>query len=526
MAVDATLKLVLLGVDRSASKALKGVGKEAANAETKLSKMGKLGKGAALGLAAGLAGAGLMALDFGKDSLAAFADADKSQKQLEDAYRRFPKVASVNIGALREYNDALQRKTGADADDVASGQAVLAQFDLTGKQLKDMTPLLVDYATKTGKDMPAAAKTLGKAMMGNGRALKDLGVDFKDTGDPAKNYAQIMDGLREKVGGYADSIPEAEKKQKILQASFGDLQEEVGERLQPVMLGLVDAGQGVLDWLDANPAVVEGAAAGFSLFGDVLVGIWEIVRKFVAPALAWLLDGVVGTTKGLAGMLRGLGSVPGFEWATEAADKLDGTATGIEAVAGGLRALANDPPPKIDLDDTRAKAKAKQIDTTIAKLNRQKIKLKSEGDTKGAQKIEDKIRRLQRMKKDIKIGVGLTPVGKQKVTTIRGAGGAISTRFTASGHPSLPSGGLTWVGESGAELLQLPTGTRVFSNAQSRAMVSQGRTGGGSGGSVILATTVQGDTDPYGAARRIERELLKLLKSRGAGGSLSFLRKR
>lgn len=497
---DTTLKLILLGEDKSASKAL-----------------------GAVGIGAAVAGAAL--LKFGGDAVQAYLTAEKQQAKLEDAFTRFPKLADTNVDALSDLNAAIQRKVGADADDLAAAQATMAQYDLTGKQLERLTPLLVDYATKTGKDMPAAAKTLGKAMMGNGRALKDLGVDFKDTGDPAKNYAQIMDGLREKVGGYADSIPEAEKKQKILQASFGDLQEEVGERLQPVMLGLVDAGQGVLDWLDANPAVVEGAAAGFSLFGDVLVGIWEIVRKFVAPALAWLLDGVVGTTKGLAGMLRGLGSVPGFEWATEAADKLDGTATGIEAVAGGLRALANDPPPKIDLDDTRAKAKAKQIDTTIAKLNRQKIKLKSEGDTRGAQKIEDKIRRLQRMKKDIKIGVGLTPVGKQKVTTIRGAGGAISTRFTASGHPSLPSGGLTWVGESGAELLQLPTGTRVFSNAQSRAMASQGRTGGGSGGSIVLATTVQGDTDPYGAAKRIERELLRLLKSR-PGGTLSFLRKR
>ncbi len=524
MAAEATLKLVLLGVDRSASKALKGVGKEAAAADTKLGRLGKYGKGAALGLAAGLATVGLAAVDFGADSLKAFAEADKSQKQLEDAYKRFPKTADVSIDALRRYNEAIQRKTGADADDMASGQAVLAQYNLTGRQIKSMTPLLVDYATKTGKDLPSAAKTLGKAMMGNGRALKDLGVDFKNTGDPAKNYAQIMDGLKEKVGGYADSIPEAEKKQKILQASFGDLQEEVGERLQPVMLGLVDAGQGVLDWLDANPAVIEGAAAGFAIFGDVLTGIWEIVRKYVAPALAWIIDGVTGTTKGMAGMLRALGTVPGFEWATEAADKLDSTATGVDAVADGLRALANDPPPQVDIDDRKAQAKARQIDAKIAKLNKQRIKLKSEGDTKGAQKIEDKIKRLQRMKKDIKIGVGLTPVGKQKVTTIRGAGGTISARFTASGHPSLPSGGFTWVGESGAELLQLPTGTRVYSNAQSRAMASQGRTGGGSGGSIVLATTVQGDTDPYGAAKRIERELLRLLKSR-PGGTLSFLRK-
>ena len=525
MGAEATLKLVLLGVDRSASKALKGVGREADAAQTKMGKLGKLGKGAALGLAAGLATAGVMAVDFADDSLKAFASADKSQKSLEDAYKRFPKTANVGIEALRAYNDQLQRKTGADADDLAASQASLAQFNLTGKQIKAMSPLLVDYAAKTGKTLPESAKLMGKALLGNTRALKDLGISYKSTGDPAKDYANIMDLLKDKVGGYADSLPEAEKKQKILQASFGDLQEEVGERLQPVMLGLVDAGQGVLDWLDANPAVIEGAAAAFGLLGDILTGLWEIVRKYVAPALAWLLGGVTNTSRGIAGMLRALGQVPGFEWATEAADKLDSTATGIDTVAAGLMALSNDPPPKIDIDDRKAQAKAKSIDAKIVKLNKMKVKLKSEGDTKGVEKIEDRIARLKRRKHQVMIGVGLTPAGKQRVTTIRGAA-SISTRFTASGHPSIPSGGLTWVGESGAELLQLPTGTRVFSNAQSRAMSAQGKLSGGGGGSVILATTVQGDTDPFGAAKRIERELFRLLKSRGKSGQLSFQRKR
>jgi hypothetical protein len=161
------LKLTLIGDDKSASKALKGVGKEAEKSHGMLSKLGGVGKTALLGLAgAAIAGAGA-AVEFGKSSLDAFADADASQKKLEDAYKRFPKIADVNIDKLRDLDDAIQRKTGADGDDIAAGQAVLARYKLTGKQLKELTPLLVDYATRSGKDIPAAAGVLGKALGGS-----------------------------------------------------------------------------------------------------------------------------------------------------------------------------------------------------------------------------------------------------------------------------------------------------------------------------------------------------------------------
>ena len=238
--ITKSVKFLLLGEDRTAGKALKGVGDESTRTHGKLDKLKNGAKIAGAAMAGGLLIAGAAAISFGKDSLEAYAGAQKSQKQLEDAYKRFPAVQSVPIAKLREYNEALQRKTGADADDLASGQAVLARYKLTGDQLRNVTPLLADYAARTGKDIPAAASTLGKALMGSSKATKELGVNVKLGKDPVKNYALVMDALKGSVGGYAESIPDAEKKGKILQASWGDLQEAAGEKLQPVMMSLID----------------------------------------------------------------------------------------------------------------------------------------------------------------------------------------------------------------------------------------------------------------------------------------------
>ena len=512
------LKLVLLGDDRTASKSLKGVGREAGTTGGKLSKLGGVGKAAMLGLAGVIIGAGIAAGKFGMDSVKAFADADASQKKLEDAYKRFPKVQNVNIAALRKYNDELERKRGIDADDTAAGQAQLGAYKLTGKQIKAMTPLLQDYAAKTGKSLPAAAKDLGKAVMGSGKALKGLGIDFKDQKDPAKNYAQVMAGLREKVGGFADSVPDAEKKSRILAATFGNLQESVGEKLQPAMLGLMDAGQGVIDWLSANPEVAAGASAAFDLVGQALGGVWDIIRKFVLPGLAFLVRGFAQGVSGAKSMLEALGTIPGFEWAKGAAEKLGTVVTGIETIATGMESLGKDAPPKVDVDDSKLKAKVKKIDSEVARLSKKAVKLKSEGDTSGAEKIAKRIRQLQASKAKVTVGVGFTKSGPQKmhVTTV---GGTKRIALNASGTASF-AGGLTMVGDGmghSPEAVYLPQGSRILSTGQTRAAQSQGKLSGGGGALVVNHFNIQGDTNPNAAARRIARAQSQLRTSYGPG---------
>lgn len=515
---DTALKLVLLGTDKSASSTLRGVGKTADQTKGKLGNLGKIAGGAMLGIAGAAAAAIPAVVDFGKDSLTAFADADKAQKQLEDAYKRFPKVASVNIEALRQYNQAIQRKTGADADDIASGQSVLARYKLTGEQLKAMTPLLVDYATRTGKSIPDAAKALGKSLGGSTKLAKELGFEFKASKDPAKNYEQIMKGLKGTVGGYADSLPEAEKKQKILQATFGDFQEEIGERLQPAMLGLLDAGQAVLDWLDANPEVVEGVTTAFGLLGDAFVFVWDVIRQYFLPSMAAGVEVMANIVDGAAAAAEALGF-------GDTAKKLRTTAEGIRGVAKGISALANAKPPVIKpkVEDQQSKAKLKEIDTKIAALNKKKMILRSEGDTKGVKKVENEIKRLERQRHKVKVGVGFTRVGSQRFTISRGVGSGRINLALASGHPSTPGGSaLTLVGESGPELVRLPTGSRVFSNGQSQAMANQGRIGGGGDTWFVEINLPPGSPRSLGEA--VERALTSVKQSRGRGGTLAFER--
>ena len=211
---------------------------------------------------------GALAVKVGRDSVKAYVEAEQSQIRLQTALAKFPRTADTNIDRLNKFNAALAQKTRFDDDATASGQAVLAQFGVTGRQLERLTPLLQDYAAKTGKELPTAAADLGRAILGQGRALKTVGLNFEDTGSKAGNLDQLMSGLRSQVGGFATKEGQTASGQAaILSNQFGELQESIGAALVPALTALAQGLLSVIRWMQENSTAmkvilsVAGAAA-------------------------------------------------------------------------------------------------------------------------------------------------------------------------------------------------------------------------------------------------------------------------
>lgn len=250
------------------------------------SMLGALGAQAIMGAISGITG-------YLGESIQSYKEAELAQVQLSDAYARFPAVTSVSIDSLRALNTEIMNKTRFDDDALASGQATLAQYGLTGEQLAELTPLLADYAAKTGVDATTAADQLGKAMLGQGRALKGVGIDFEDTGSVAGNFQQVMEGLTTQVGGFAETegLSAAGTAERMKNA-FGELQETIGGALLP---RIVEFQQFFLNNL--MPILAEGADFIASVLGP---GI-DSLGGFFAGIDFSFLDGI--DLSALAGML-------------------------------------------------------------------------------------------------------------------------------------------------------------------------------------------------------------------------------
>jgi phage-related protein len=280
-----------------ATKALTDVGKASDNTGK---KFGGLTKGAALAGAAVAA----MAVKFAKDSVEAFKESEQSSKALDVALKKYPKTSDITRASLDKLNTSLAQKTVFDDDSLASGQAVLAQFNLTGKQIQQVTPLLADYASKTGQDIPAAAEALGKAFMGKTRALATVGIAYKSTGDQAKDFTNITELLGQKVGGTAEAMGStASGKAAILANQYGELQETAGSKLVPALTKLTEIGLKVVDFISRNQAVIVPLV---TVLGTVIAAVkaWTIVQAILDAELLANPIGLVVVA--LAGLAAGL----------------------------------------------------------------------------------------------------------------------------------------------------------------------------------------------------------------------------
>lgn len=278
MAAPAILKIDVIA---DATKALRALGQTEAKS-----------KGLSSNMKLAMAGAATAVTAFGVSSVKEFVAAEEAQKALSDAFERFPALAGTSQAELQKLNEELQRKTKFDDDAIASGQAVAAQFGITGDQLQRLTPLMVDYASRTGKDIPSAAQDVGKAMLGNAKALKNIGIKYTATGDKAADFENIMGLLNQQVGGFAEKEgTTAAGQAAILQNQFGELQETVGGALVPVLMKLAPILQDVAAFVEKNVSWLVPLAAGIGgvvlawKAWNIAIGIWNALGK----ANVWVL---------------------------------------------------------------------------------------------------------------------------------------------------------------------------------------------------------------------------------------------
>lgn len=242
-------------------KALQGVGTQAKKAGEETEKAGKKiaastkeagkgfgdfintikGAGAAIGI--GLGTAAIVA--FGKESFKAFTDAEKTAKILQTA-------VGVNGGLQRDYeallaqSKELQKTTIFSDDNIQKVQTIALQFGLTTKQVKELLPVIADFASATGQTLEGALEAVLRGTEGMARGLKIYGVQVLDTGTKQEKLANITQQLTDKFSGQAEIVGKTTAGQvEILKNRFNDLQEEIGE----FIAGAGESTAAIINWI-------------------------------------------------------------------------------------------------------------------------------------------------------------------------------------------------------------------------------------------------------------------------------------
>lgn len=235
--VSAKLDMDTAAFTRGLSKANAGMSETAAKGEASGNRISKAFK--SIGSAIGE----LAIYEFAKEAVTAYATAETSVTKLNDV---IAKTKSLSDGSkegiatfseqVQKLNEQMSQKSRFDMASLNSGAAVLAQFHMTGAQLLQNIPILVDYAARTGQTLPVAAAALGKATLGATKPLKTLGITFKATHDQAKDMATVFALVGAKTKGYAETdLGTAAGKMANFKKQIEEIEVALGGVLVPVL---------------------------------------------------------------------------------------------------------------------------------------------------------------------------------------------------------------------------------------------------------------------------------------------------
>ena len=248
------------------------------------SKFGGIANAALLGVgAAAVAGAAL--------SVKAAIEANEAHIKLQNTFENNARLSDSSVEAFEAQADALRNLTGVDDEAIIGGQALLGQFKLTGDQVLELTPLIVDLSAKMGIDLEAASKAVGKATEGNtGSLARYIGVIEKGA-TPTETYANILEKLG-RVQGFAAERADAEP-WRVLGAQMEEVAEQVGQALIPAIQGIAGAVITVLPLLEKLAQLMQflpiaqmgedadSSASRIVRLGDALIDTIPVLGHFI-----------------------------------------------------------------------------------------------------------------------------------------------------------------------------------------------------------------------------------------------------
>lgn len=313
MASNRAVNVVIKGdYDNSdIQRAIRDLQKLGGTTEEQGSKLGTLGKAAALAAAAGIAIAAKETYDFAKASIDAAQEAQVADDRFNQIARSMGFVGKGYADATArasEYASTLSAQIGVEDESIKAVQAKLLTFKSVGKTV-DEAGGAFDRATQAAYDLAAAgfgsaetnATQLGKALQDPVKGLTALGragVTFTaqekekikalvESGKAAEAQEIVLKAIEKQVGGTAEATATATQKMKV---AFGELQEAVGGALLPVVQNI--ATELVPIFNDLQAPLKEVAAQVGGALGDAF--------KELAPILP-VLGEALGKVAGVLG---------------------------------------------------------------------------------------------------------------------------------------------------------------------------------------------------------------------------------
>lgn len=208
----------------------------------------------------------------------AAAESEKAQARLVSALKATDQYTDEQVRSMLALSSQMQNLSGVSDEAFTETQAFGLQLGLTTDQVKQLIPHIADLSASTGVDMETAMRAAAMAVQGNTGMLQRYGIQIEKTEDGTVSFNSVLDAFSSYAGA-------AEAKGKTLQGqlswvkeTFGDLAENVGNVLIPVLKDFIEIYiKPLIEKLQAIPPhTLENAVKFTALAGGIMLAVGAI----------------------------------------------------------------------------------------------------------------------------------------------------------------------------------------------------------------------------------------------------------
>ena len=315
---------------------------------------GKVGKAFAVGAAA----AGAFAVKMGIDAVKAAIADEKSQALLANSLKNTTGATDAAIAATEAWIDQTQRAYGVVDDDLRPALAKLAAMTGSVTSAQKLLGLAIDVSAGGGVDLESATNAVTKAMQGNYKALKNLGVPITDAMVKSKDLNAVLQLTAKTFAGAASTRANTfEFRMKRLGIAFDEAKESLGAALMPALEELfailitkvIPAIQTFLaENGDKLVGVMTGALKAIIGFGYAVFKVFQFVAKhkdiFIAVgaimAAAFVASKVIAFVTAIETLVKAWKAVRAAAVSAAAAEAAASGGVSVAAAAAGVAAFA------------------------------------------------------------------------------------------------------------------------------------------------------------------------------------------
>lgn len=140
-------------------------------------------------------------VEFAKGIIDETLEAEAANSKLKNILDNLGRV-DVFETLKKEAEDLTDTFKAVKGEEIVNSFAQLATYGkISENQIKALEPVIIDFARKSGISIEESTSTIIKALEGNGKALKEYGINIKDGQSVTERFGIIMQQLKPRVEG-------------------------------------------------------------------------------------------------------------------------------------------------------------------------------------------------------------------------------------------------------------------------------------------------------------------------------------